>query len=41
MTVASAYKELGLSTDASIEDVKAAYRRLALKWCVESTSLNN
>ncbi|CAM6014346.1 unnamed protein product [Sphagnum balticum] len=31
MTVASAYKELGLSTDASIEDVKAAYRRLALK----------
>lgn len=32
--VGAAYKALGLKNNASLQEVKAAYRRLALKWCV-------
>lgn len=32
--VRDAYKVLGLKTNASLGEVKAAYRRLALKWFV-------
>lgn len=38
--VGAAYKALGLKNNASLQEVKAAYRRLALKWCVICLTLN-
>ena len=39
--VGAAYKALGLKNNASLQEVKAAYRRLALKWCVIPLTFNS